>query len=132
MSFLSRRNKRRDDVMTETKDVLIVFDHEKKISDICRVDEVDAEKIVVYGKYVVPVQDCEITTGGEGRHFFYRAPTRSIQETNRLAQLERSIVLSQITNYKKPQENQTDLTKILLIGVICVAFLMFGLSSCAG
>lgn len=127
-----RRNKRRDEVMADTKDVLIVFDHDKKISDINRVDEVDAEKVVVYGKYVVPIADCEITTGGEGRHFFYRAPSRSVQETNRLAQLERSLVLSQITQYKKPQEQQTDITKILLIGVICVAFLMFGLSSCAG
>lgn len=125
-----RRNKRRDEVMADTKDVLIVFDHDKKISDINRVDEVDAEKVVVYGKYVVPVADCEITTGGEGRHFFYRAPTRSIQETNRLAQLERSIVLSQITQYKKPEQNQTDLTKILLIGVICLAFIVMGLSSC--
>lgn len=127
-----RRNKRRDEVMADTKDVLIVFDHDKKISDINRVDEVDAEKVVVYGKYVVPIADCEITTGGEGRHFFYRAPSRSVQETNRLAQLERSLVLSQITQYKKPQEQQTDITKILLIGVICVAFLMFGLSSCSG
>jgi len=125
-----RRNKRRDEVMADTKDVLIVFDHDKKISDINRVDEVDAEKVVVYGKYVVPIADCEITTGGEGRHFFYRAPTRSIQETNRLAQLERSIVLSQITQYKKPEQNQTDLTKILLIGVICLAFIVMGLSSC--
>lgn len=125
-----RRNKRRDEVMADTKDVLIVFDHDKKISDINRVDEVDAEKVVVYGKYVVPIADCEITTGGEGRHFFYRAPTRSIQETNRLAKLERSIVLSQITQYKKPEQNQTDLTKILLIGVICLAFIVMGLSSC--
>lgn len=129
MSFLRRR---KDSEQTETKDVLIVFDDEKKISDINRVDEVDAEKVVVYGKYVVPVQDCEITTGREGRHFFYRAPTRSIQETNRLAQLERSLVLSQITMYKKPDQTQTDITKLLLIGVICVAFLMFGVSSCAG
>ena len=129
MSFLRRR---KDSEQTETKDVLIVFDDEKKISDINRVDEVDAEKVVVYGKYVVPVQDCEITTGGEGRHFFYRAPTRSIQETNRLAQLERSLVLSQITMYKKPDQTQTDITKLLLIGVICVAFLMFGVSSFAG
>lgn len=125
-----RRKKYRDEVNTETNDILIVFDDEKKISDICRVDEVDAEKVVVYGKYVVPIADCEITTGGEGRHFFYRAPTRSIQETNRLAQLERSIVLSQITQYKKPEQNQTDLTKILLIGVICLAFIVMGLSSC--
>lgn len=127
--FLPRRRKR-DDVQIETNDVLIVFDEQKKTSDICRVDEADTEKVVVYGKYVVPVADCEITNGPGGRHFFYRAPTRSIQETARLAQLEQSLVLAQITQYRKPQENQFDLTKILLIVCIIVAFLMFGLSSC--
>jgi hypothetical protein len=86
----------------------------------------------VTGKYYVPISDCEITNSAEGRHFFYRAPTRMIQETKRLAQLEKSIVLSQITNYRPVEEQKSDLTKLFLIITIMLAFIVFGISSCQG
>lgn len=124
--------KKKDDIFPETNDILIVFDDEKKTSEICRINEFTEESAIVTGKYNVPVGDCEITNSLEGRNFFYRAPSQMIEETKRLAQLEKSIVLRQITNYKPYEDPQKgDLTKLFLIIAIIVAFIMFGISSCS-
>lgn len=124
--------KKDDKYLEETNDLLIVFDHDKKTSDVQRVTDVDEESVTVMGMYKVPIQDCEITNGVEGRNFFYRAPSESVQEVKRLAQLERSMVLQQITSYKPPQQDQIDFMKIGLMAIIAIAFIMFGLSSCGG
>ncbi|WP_458414527.1 hypothetical protein ACNQFZ_06580 [Schinkia sp. CFF1] len=125
--------KKKDDIFPETTDILIVFDDEKKTSDIQRVSEFTTESVIVTGKYNVPIEDCEITNSIEGRNFFYRAPSRMIQETKRLAQLEKSIVLNQITNYRPVEDPQKgDLTKLFLIITIMLAFIVFGISSCQG
>lgn len=127
------RSKKKDEIFPETSDILIVFDNDKKTSDIQRINEFTETSAIVTGKYNVPIEDCEITNSIEGRNFFYRAPSRSVEETKRLAQLEKSIVLTQITNYRKVDEEQkTDMTKMLLIITIMIAFMMFGLSSCQG
>lgn len=129
--FWKRKND--DDLFPDTNDVLIVFDDEKKTSDIQRISEIRDNSIFVHGHYNIPIEDCEITNSEEGRNFFYRAPTQSIIETRRLAHLEKSIVLRHITEYKPPQDqNGTDITKMLLIGAIVVAFIMFGLQGCSG
>lgn len=96
-------NKKKDDEFNyNTDDLLIVFDDEKKTSDIKRVTIVENDCVEVTGYYKVPLQDCEVTVGAEGRNFFYRAPSRSIVETERLAKLEFNTVLTQITAYKPP------------------------------
>lgn len=125
-------SKRKDDEFNfETDDLLIVFDEDNKTSDIQRVSHIKDGTVFVVGKYAVPLEDCEITTGAEGRNFFYRAPSRSIQETERLAKLEQSIVLRQVTAYNPPMpENGMDIQKWLLFGLVFVAFVVLGLSSC--
>lgn len=97
-------NKKQDDeeYNFETDDLLIVFDDETKTSDIRNVTAVEGNSVIVAGFYKVPLEDCEITTGKVGRNFFYRAPSKSIVETTRLAKLEMDMVLSQITAYKPP------------------------------
>lgn len=127
------KRKKKDEFFPETTDILIVFDDEKKTSDIQRISEFTTESVIVTGKYNVPVEDCEITNSNEGRNFFYRAPSQMIQETKRLAQLEKSIVLTQITNYRPVEDPQKgDLTKLFLIITIMLAFIVFGISSCQG
>ncbi|SEO80144.1 hypothetical protein SAMN04488134_11349 [Amphibacillus marinus] len=118
-------NKKTDEeYANETTDLLIVFDDEKKTSDIKVVTSLDKESVTVNGNYKVPLQNCEITVGKEGRHFFYRAPSRSIEEVERLAQLEQKIVLTQITSYRPPEPpNTMDMTKLLLFGLLFVAFI---------
>ncbi|GAE32873.1 hypothetical protein [Alkalihalobacillus hemicellulosilyticus] len=125
-------NRKKDDFLDETPDLLIVFDDEQKTSDVQRVRSVDEESVKTL-MYTVPKADCEITNGVEGRNFFYRAPTRSIVETGRLAHLEKNLVLTHITTYKPPEDHSApDLTKIMMMIAIIVGFLMFGVSSCSG
>ncbi|MBU8905580.1 hypothetical protein [Desertibacillus haloalkaliphilus] len=131
--MFSFKRKRDGDVFEETPDVLIVFDNEAKTSDIKRINDISEDSVIVTGQYKVPLEDCEITNSIEGRHFFYRAPSQSITETKRLAQLEKNIVLNQITSYRDHYAEQgTDFTKIGLLVIIAIAFLMFGVSSCTG
>src|SRR5690625_3625438 len=86
----------------ETRDILIIFDNDNKTSDIVDVDYITDGIITVEGLYKVPIADCEVTVGQDGRNFFYRAPERSITEVERLAQLEKQLVLTQITAYEPP------------------------------
>lgn len=119
MNFLKKKED--DEYLFETRDILIVFDDEQRTSDICTITHVDTESVIVGGKYKVPVEDCEVTTGIDGRNFFYRAPNKSITETRKLAELERNMVLEQITAYRPPvQPASMDWTKGLLFFAIFV------------
>jgi hypothetical protein len=130
---LLKRDKKAEEFFPETEDVLIVFDDEQKTSDIQRISEIKEGTLYVTGRYAIPVLDCEITTGAEGRTFFYRAPSQSITETHRLAELERNMVLNQITAYKQPiPPTSMDWTKGLLFALIFVAFVVMGITSCGG
>lgn len=131
--MLPFRRKKEEEFFPETDDVLVIFDDDNKKADIQRISEIKEGTIYVTGKYVVPLGDCEVTTGVEGRIFFYRAPERSIIETERLAQLEKSMVLSQITAYRPPvAQASMDWTKGLLFALVFLGFIMLGLSSCSG
>lgn len=133
LGFLKRRKQEEDEFFFETNDLLIIFDNDNRTSDIQRVSEIREGTIYVTGKYAVPLEDCEISTGTEGRNFFYRAPSQSVLETTRLAALEQSMVLNQITAYRPPVPPAAmDWTKGLLFGLIFVAFIVIGLSSCGG
>lgn len=125
------RDKKKDDFFPETDDLLIIFDDENKSSDIHRINEIREGALYVTGKHAVPVEDCEITTGREGRNFFYRAPSQAVAETQRLAALEQNLVLTQITAYRPPvPPTSMDWTKGLLFGLVFIAFIVLGLSSC--
>jgi hypothetical protein len=127
MGLLNKR-KNEDEYIFETTDLLIVFDDDNKTSDIKTITAFAEDSVIVAGYYKVPILDCEITTGKEGRNFFYRAPSRSVQETGRLAQLEMNMVLEQITAYKPPiPPTSMDWTKGLLFAGIflCVIGLIF-------
>ncbi|MDP4086025.1 MAG: hypothetical protein Q8934_15585 [Bacillota bacterium] len=127
------RKKQDDEFNFDTNDLLVIFDDENKTSDIQRIGEIREGTIYVTGKYAIPYEDCEITTGTDGRNFFYRAPARSILETKRLAALEQSMVLNQITAYRPPvPPSSMDWTKGILFALIFVAFIIIGISSCGG
>lgn len=125
--FFKRKDE--DEFIFETTDILIVFDNDNKTSDIKTITDFTEDSVIVAGHYKVPILDCEITTGKEGRNFFYRAPSRSIEETGRLAQLEMNMVLEQITAYKPPAlPSSIDWMKGLLIGLLFVAFIVIAVS----
>lgn len=123
------KRKEEDEFLFETTDILIVFDNDNKTSDIKTITDFTEDSVIVAGHYKVPILDCEITTGKEGRNFFYRAPSRSIEETGRLAQLEMNMVLEQITAYKPPiPPSSMDWTKGLLFGLLFIAFIVIAVS----
>lgn len=125
--------KKKEDVFEdlETDDLLIIFDNDNKTSKIERVSYIKDGTIYVTGRHAIPEADTVMTNGDEGRVFFYKAPEQSIAETRRLAQLEKSMVLNQITAYKPPEQpNSMDWTKVLLFGLVFVAFIVMGLGSC--
>ncbi|PGV93201.1 hypothetical protein COD87_32130, partial [Bacillus cereus] len=61
LSKFSRQKMREEDFEPSTNDVLIVFDDEKKTSDIKRINVIEEDKLMVIGEYVVPIEDCTIT-----------------------------------------------------------------------
>ena len=125
MKLFTRKKDENNEYSFETNDLLIVFDMDNRTSDINPVTEITEEAVTVDGMYKVPLADCEITTGRDGRNFFYRAPHESIKETERLAALEQSMVLSQITSYEPPiPPNSIDWTKGLLFGLVFIAFII--------
>jgi hypothetical protein len=126
------RKKKDEEFFFDTNDIVVVFDNDNKTSDIQRVSEIREGTIYVTGKYAIPYDDCVITTGTEGRNFFYRAPGQSVIETQRLAALERSMVLNQITSYKPPVPPAAmDWTKGMLFGLVFLAFIILGVTSCS-
>ena len=119
-------NRQKDDDFTmDTNDLLVIFDNDNKTSDIARVTCVEDGAVTCAGRYKVPVLDCEVTTGPEGRIFFYRAPSQSVLETERLAKLEYTAVLNQVTAYKPPvPPSSMDWTKGLLFALLFVALIV--------
>lgn len=129
--FPWRKKKEDEEFFADTDDIIVVFDDDNKTSVIERVSEIRDGVIYVTGRHAVPIEDAEMTNGVEGRIFFYRAPAESISETRRLAALERSMVLNQITAYSPPQQpNSMDWTKALLFGLVALAFIVMGFGGC--
>lgn len=125
MAIFSRKKEETNEYSFETNDLLIVFDEDNRTSDINYVTDVSEDSVTVEGLYKVPLADCDITTGKDGRNFFYRAPHRSIKETERLAELEQNMVLTQITAYQPPiLPNSLDWTKGLLFALLFIAFII--------
>ena len=118
--------------LEETDDILVIFDDEQRTSDIKRITDFTEDAIIVMGEYKVPIGDCELTTSESGRVFFYRAPSQSVKETKRLAQLEKNHVLREISNYRYAEEKSFDLSKYSMLAVTIISVLMLGLSSCQG
>lgn len=120
----------KDDVdFFESDDRLILFDEEKRTSDIVRITDITDTAVMCAGRYSVPKADCEVTTSPEGRVYFYRAPSKVIEEVERLAKLEQSIVLQQLTNYKEPVKENPNLdmkfwglAALLFVAIIVAAF----------
>lgn len=118
-------NSKKDEFTLDTDDILVVFNDDTTTADIVRVTEANNESVIAAGRYKVPFEDCEVATGPEGRIFFYRAPAKSVIETERLAKLEYNMVLNQITAYQPPiPPSSMDWTKGILFGLLFVALIL--------
>lgn len=127
MGIFNKKDDKFDDLdVFETDHRLIVYNLDQRTTDICVVTAVTDEHVIAAGRYSIPKSDCTVTSSELGRVFTFEAPNNVITEVERLARLEQSIVLQQLTNYKEPQvENPNlDLTKWALVGLLFVAIIV--------
>lgn len=120
------KNKRKEEEnFLDLDDRLVVYENDGHNCEIYYVTEVNDESVVVAGRVVAPKGDCSVSTSSEGRIWLYNAPKAHVHEVERLARLEKSIVLKHITNYKpEPKENPNlDLKYWALAGLLFVAII---------
>ncbi|MEA0565517.1 hypothetical protein [Lysinibacillus irui] len=125
--FKSKRKE--EDHFLDLDDRLIVYENDGHTCEIYYVTEVNDEAVIAAGRAVVPKGDCDVRTSSEGRVWLYNAPKKHVHEVERLAQLEKSMVLQKITDYKpEPKENPNldmkfwALAALLFVAIIAAAF----------
>lgn len=83
----------------------IVILEENGTADIAHVYNIDDQSVYASSPtqdYAVPVGDLKSFVGPSGRIYILQADPDYVRDTERLATLEKSIVLRQITHYTKP------------------------------
>lgn len=128
MGILSK-NKKEEENFLDLDDRLVIYENDGHNCEIYYVTEVSDESVIAAGRAVVPKADCHVSTSSEGRVWLYNAPKSHVHEVERLARLEQSIVLRQITNYKpEPPPNPNldmkfwALAALLFVAIIAAAF----------
>jgi hypothetical protein len=100
----------------ETRDMLVTIDPDSGQADIQQIKEINSERILTHG-YSVPIGDTRAYTGRKGRIFVVNAPAEATSDYKRIAELEKSVVLKQITRYKDdPGKNEIDLKFYIVLG----------------
>jgi hypothetical protein len=77
----------------------------------------------------VPIGDLDHYTGKRGRIYFLKTTSDNVQDCQRIASLERSTVLKQITMYEPERLEETkaiDLTKMMLFGLVAICLIIIG------
>lgn len=122
------RNKKEEENLLEMDDRLIIYESDGHNCEIYYVTEISDEAVICAGRVVVPKADCHVSMSAEGRVWLYNAPKAHVHEVERLAQLEKSMVLRQMTNYnpEKPVNPNLDMkfwamAFLLFVAIIAVA-----------
>ena len=123
------RKKKEDEFNILLDDRLVVIDVQQRTSEIVYLDEITDTHVQATGRIVVPKEECEVKTSPEGRVWIVKADTHVITELERIARLEQSIVLKQLTNYKQPVVDNPNmdmkfwaLALLLFVAIIVAAF----------
>lgn len=104
-----------------TEDLLVVFSSNGS-ADLATITDISDERIFASGEvgYAVPIGDTKVYIGPRGRIFSYRASEENVTDTKRLAALERSTVLKQITMFEKESissDSPFPIGKIVAVGI---------------
>lgn len=111
------------------RDRIVIFE-DGGMADIATVVDEDDQAIYAESSvtdYAIPHGDLKAYVGANGRIFSLHADADYVRDTQRLAALERSIVLRQITHFAKdmPQDDGgvklRDILLYALIGVLVLA-----------
>lgn len=122
-------NRDKEEFFETSTDRLIVMDVDKRTADVVFIDDVNDQAVTSTGRYKVPRADCDVFTSSEGLVYVLKSDTQYVSETQRLAALERSVVLSQITMYKPEEKPNPNLdmrffvvAALLFVAIIAAAF----------
>jgi hypothetical protein len=111
------------------RDKLVILE-EDGTADIATIYNTDDQSVYADSPsqdYAVPVGDLQAFVGPSGRIFVLRSDAEYVRDTQRLAALEKSIVLRQVTQFQKPPEpegsgiNIRSIMLYALIGVLLLA-----------
>lgn len=122
--------RKKDDDIFDIYGELVVYNADKRTVDRVPIDDISDTHVTSTGRYSVPKEDLSIHVSTDGTVVYtLEAPEFYVQETERLAKLERSIVLTQITQFKPPVEDNpnTDmrfwaLAVLLFVAIIASVF----------
>lgn len=111
----------------EPRDVLVVF-REDGTAEIAPVMDINDERIYAEsydGNYSVPIGDVKSYTGRKGRVFLFPSTIENVTDCQRIAALERSTVLRQITHFaeESPVSAKLPMGKIIF-GALAVLLLI--------
>ncbi|RAU91541.1 hypothetical protein [Paenibacillus sp. YN15] len=114
--------------MPVIEDTLIILSSSGR-ADIARVEDINDERILAHGEveYSVPIGDVSSYVGRRGRVFHYPAIEENVTDCKRIAALERSTVLRQITMFEKePMEAAAKLPigKMVMIGAAVLVLII--------
>lgn len=122
------RSKKEDENLLDMDDRLIMYESDGHNCEIHYVTEITDEAVICAGLAVVPKEDCHVSMSKEGRVWMYHAPKALVHEVERLAKLEKNIVLRQMTNYNPEKAANPNLDMkfwamafLLFVAIIAVA-----------
>lgn len=111
------------------RDKIVVIDA-NGTADIATIFDRDDESLYAESAtedYAVPIADVTAHVGTSGRIYMLKADSDYVSDTKRLAALEKSIVLRQVTHFQKPAEpegsgiNIRTILMYALVGVLLLA-----------
>ena len=109
-------------------DKLVVIE-ENGTADIASIYDIDDTRISADSSshdYSVPLADVQAFVGPVGRIYVLNADSEYVSDTRRLAALEKSIVLRQVTHFEREKEDEKrriDIKQIMLFALIAVLLL---------
>lgn len=109
------------------RDRIVIFE-ENRTADIAVVYDRDDTTLYASSatqEYAVPLGDVQTYVGDAGRIYLLGAEPDYVRDTERLAALEKSIVLRQITMFQQPpdEKNGLNVQKIMLYALIGILLL---------
>lgn len=111
-----------------TQDVLIVLSESGR-ADIAPVIDINEERVLASGEveYSVPIEDTKVYVGPRGRVYSYPAADELVTDCKRIAALEQSTVLKQITVFEKERivpPAPLPMGKLILVGIAALILII--------
>lgn len=113
----------------EPQDVLCVF-KDDGTADIANVVSINDERILagpfVGEQYAIPIQEVKVYNGPRGRIFLYPSTVENVVDCQRIAALERSTVLRQITMFAQDElpPPSRPINRLLILAAVVVVLII--------